>query len=91
MERLAPKRAHGAEDVKAQLKSHADQAIASGVFGVPAIEVDGKVFWGLDSLPMLRSYLDGDAWFTDTRWNGVQARCPRVFPWRALEMSPYEM
>jgi hypothetical protein len=26
--------------------------------------VDGKVFWGYDSLPMLRAYLQGDAWFT---------------------------
>ena len=69
--RLVPKRAPGAEDVKAQLKNHADQAIALEVFGVPAIEVDGKVFWGLDSLPMLRSYLDGDAWFTDAHWDGV--------------------
>ena len=71
VERLAPPRAPGAEDVKAQLKSHADQAIAASVFGVPAIEVDGKVFWGLDSLPMLRSYLDGDAWFSDAQWNGI--------------------
>ena len=70
-ERLAPARPSGAEDVKAQLKNHADQAIALGVFGVPAIAVDGKVFWGLDSLPMLRSYLEGDAWFTDTHWDGV--------------------
>ena len=44
VERLAPTRAHGAEDVKAQLKSHADQAIALGVFRVPAIKVDSKVF-----------------------------------------------
>lgn len=71
--RLAPPRAAGDEGVKAQLKAHADQAIALGVFGVPSIEVDGKVFWGLDGLPMLRSYLDGDAWFADTRWNAVHA------------------
>ena len=72
-ERLAPPRSLSANDVKAQLKDHAEQAIALGVFGVPAIEVDGKVFWGLDSLPMLRSYLDGDTWFADTHWDGVTA------------------
>ena len=33
----------------------ADQAKQAGVFGVPAWEVDGKVFWGQDALPMLRS------------------------------------
>jgi 2-hydroxychromene-2-carboxylate isomerase len=70
---MAPQRSPGSEEVKAQLKSHADQAIAAGVFGVPAIEVDGKVFWGLDSLPMLRSYLVGDAWFTDDHWEGVKS------------------
>ena len=69
--RLAPPRAPGGDDVKAQLKGHADLAIAQGVFGVPSIEVDGKIFWGLDSWPMLRAYLDGDAWFADTRWDAV--------------------
>ena len=73
VDRLAPPRAPDGDEAKAQLKKHADEAVAQGVFGVPAIEVDGKVFWGLDSLPMLRSYLDGDAWFTDVRWNGVNA------------------
>ena len=71
VEHLAPSRAPDGDEAKAQLRHHTDAAIAQGVFGVPAIEVDGKLFWGLDSLPMLRSYLDGDAWFTDERWNGV--------------------
>ena len=35
---------------------------------MPAFEVDGKVFWGMDSLPMLRGWLEGDAWF-DTGWD----------------------
>lgn len=68
---LAPARSVDDERVKAQLKANTDKAIAQGVFGVPAIEVDGKVFWGLDSLPMLRNYLDGDAWFSDKQWQGV--------------------
>ncbi len=70
---LAPARPTGDASVKTQLKDNTDAAIAQGVFGVPAIEVDGKVFWGLDSLPMLRNYLDGDAWFSDAQWNGVSA------------------
>lgn len=72
-ERLAPARAPSDDSVKAQLKAHADEAISLGVFGVPTIEVDGKVFWGLDALPMLRNYLDGDAWFSDANWDGVTA------------------
>ncbi len=70
---LAPLRDPSSEETKAQLKQHADEAIAKGVFGVPAFEVDGKVFWGLDSLPMLRQYLEGNSWFTDDRWNAVRA------------------
>lgn len=50
-----------------QLRSHTDDAIAKGVFGAPTFEVDGKLFWGLDSLPMLKAYLDEDPWF-DSAW-----------------------
>ena len=69
---LAPSRDPVAEDVKAELRANAETAIAAGVFGVPAFEVDGKVFWGLDALPMLRQYLDGNPWFQDSQWDAVQ-------------------
>jgi 2-hydroxychromene-2-carboxylate isomerase len=62
-ERLAPTRAPNSDEVKAQLKANTDEAIDRGVFGVPTFEVDDKLFWGVDSLPMLRAYLLGDAWF----------------------------
>jgi 2-hydroxychromene-2-carboxylate isomerase len=68
---VAPRQDLASDCVKQQLKQHADDAVAQGVFGVPAFEVDGKVFWGLDALPMLRAYLEGDAWFADSRWQGV--------------------
>jgi 2-hydroxychromene-2-carboxylate isomerase len=70
-QQLAPARDPSDASVKAQLKSHADEAIAKGVFGVPAFEVDGKVFWGLDGLPMLRAYLQGDAWFDGPCWDAA--------------------
>ena len=57
-------------DVKAQLQAHTDEAIARGVFGVPTLEVDGKLFWGLDALPMLQAYLAGDPWF-ETHWDAA--------------------
>lgn len=62
---LAPQRAPDDATVKAQLKAHTDEALARGVFGVPTFAVDDKLFWGLDALPMLRAYLQGDesAWF----------------------------
>jgi 2-hydroxychromene-2-carboxylate isomerase len=78
-QQLAPARDPAGEEVKAQLKANADEAIATGVFGVPAFEVDGKAFWGLDALPMLRAYLDGDGWFTDGDWERVQ-NIPSALP-----------
>jgi 2-hydroxychromene-2-carboxylate isomerase len=56
--------------VKAQLKSHTDEAIALGLFGVPTFVVDGKLFWGFDALPMLAAYLAGDGWF-EAAWPSV--------------------
>ena len=70
-QQLGPARNAADEEVKAQLKAHTDDAIAHDVFGVPALVVDGKVFWGLDALPMLRRYLEGDSWFADGTWNSV--------------------
>ena len=57
--------------VKTQLRSHTDDAIATGVFGVPTFEVDGKLFFGLDALPMLRAHLDADPWL-DSAWAAAE-------------------
>jgi 2-hydroxychromene-2-carboxylate isomerase len=75
---LAPQRAPGSAEVKADLKAHTDEAIARGVFGVPTIAVDGKLFWGLDALPMLRAYLLGDAWFDGPDWDAPGQLAPGV-------------
>ncbi|WP_298925952.1 2-hydroxychromene-2-carboxylate isomerase [uncultured Ramlibacter sp.] len=69
---LKPARAADSDEVKAQLKAGTQEAIALGLFGVPAMAVDGKLFWGFDALPMLRSYLDGEPWFTGGDWESVQ-------------------
>ncbi|HYW56215.1 MAG TPA: 2-hydroxychromene-2-carboxylate isomerase [Polaromonas sp.] len=68
---LAPQRAANSDEVKAQLKAHSDEAIAAGVFGVPTFVVDGKAFWGLDALPMLRDYLCAGAFFAESNWDSV--------------------
>lgn len=65
---LQPRRDPAGEDVKAELKANTDEAIARGVFGVPTYEVDGRIFWGFDGLPMLREYLDGNPWFASGAW-----------------------
>lgn len=61
---LAPLKSPDGDRVKAALRVNTDAAIAGGVFGVPAFEVDGQIFWGFDSLPMLRAYLLGDPFFS---------------------------
>jgi 2-hydroxychromene-2-carboxylate isomerase len=70
-QQIAPVQDVASERVKEQLKAHAAEAIGLGVFGVPAWVVDGKVFWGLDSLPMLRAYLLGEPWFAGADWDAV--------------------
>jgi 2-hydroxychromene-2-carboxylate isomerase len=58
-------------EVKSLLKTHTDSAIRKGVFGVPTLEVDGKLFFGLDALPMLAAYLKQDQWLGDSVWDDV--------------------
>jgi len=70
---LMPARASDSEEVKQQLRANTDEALALGAFGVPTIEVDGQLFWGLDALPMLRDYLQGDAWFDGPIWRSAGA------------------
>ncbi len=65
---LQPQRALDDPAVKAELKAAGDEAIALGLFGVPSFVVDGRAFWGLDSLPMLRGALAGEAWFDGPGW-----------------------
>ena len=65
---LAPQRSVASDEVKAQLKANTEEALALGVFGVPTIAVDDKLFWGFDALPMLTAYLNNDPWF-DAQWD----------------------
>ncbi len=68
---LNPARSPSSDEVKAQLKANTDEALALGAFGVPTLVVDDKLFWGFDALPMLRDYLDGDAWFAGPQWDAA--------------------
>ncbi len=70
-EQLLPPLAPDDEAVKARLRRNTEEAIAAGVFGVPAYAVDDKLFWGFDALPMLRDYLGGEAWFDGPGWHAV--------------------
>jgi 2-hydroxychromene-2-carboxylate isomerase len=59
---------------KAQLRANTSEAIARGVFGVPACVADGRLFWGFDGLAMLRAALRGDAWFDGPQWDAAGGR-----------------
>ena len=71
---LAPARDPSGNEVKEELKANASEAIALGLFGVPSLVVDGKVFWGFDALPMLREFLDGGGWFRSGAWDTAAQR-----------------
>ena len=70
---LQPERDPSGDEVKAELKANTAAAIARGLFGVPTCEVDGRLFWGFDGLPMLRDYLEGKAWFASGAWEQAAA------------------
>lgn len=76
-DQLRPGQDAASDAPKALLRANTEAAQAAGVFGVPAFAVDGKLFWGLDGLPMLRAYLAGDEWFAgaegDARWAAPEA------------------
>ena len=71
-EHLLAQRRFDADQAKTLLSGNTAEALEKGVFGVPSFEVDGKVFWGLDGLPMLRSYLDGSPWFATEAWDDAR-------------------
>ena len=77
-EQLSLDRDPGSDAVKQLLRDASDAALAKGLFGVPTIEVDGRLFWGLDALPMLAAYLRGDPWFDGPAWQAAGAPRPGV-------------
>ena len=76
--RLGPTRDPASDAVKQQLRQGTDSAIAAGVFGVPSYACDGRLFWGLDALPMLRDALAGGAWFDGPAWDDAGRPRPGV-------------
>ena len=72
-QQLQPRRDPAGDAVKAERKANTDAALARGVFGVPTFTVDDQLFWGFDSLPVLRAYLEGDAGFGSPHWKDAAA------------------
>ena len=75
---LAPARDPASAAVKDELRAATAEAIAHGIFGVPSFELDGRLFWGVDALPMLRAALLGEAWFDGPAWDAAAQPRPGV-------------
>ncbi|MGB6487511.1 MAG: 2-hydroxychromene-2-carboxylate isomerase [Steroidobacteraceae bacterium] len=52
-----PETAATAPAAKDHLRANTAEAVSRGVWGVPTFEVDGELFWGADSFPMMLDYL----------------------------------
>ena len=75
-ESLAPRLDPASDAVKQRLRAETDSALARGVFGVPTIGIDDKLFWGFDALDMAAACLRGDAWFDAPHWQREGAPRP---------------
>jgi 2-hydroxychromene-2-carboxylate isomerase len=73
---LAPERDPAGEAVKRELRERTEAAVAAGLFGVPTLVCDGRAFFGLDALPMLRDALAGGPWFDGPAWDDAGAQPP---------------
>lgn len=47
-------------EAKQRLRAATEQAVASGVFGVPTTVADGEIFWGTDGLELVEACLRGE-------------------------------
>lgn len=51
-----------AAPAKERLRQATGAAMAAGVWGAPTFVVDGELFWGVDRMPMLESWLERGGW-----------------------------
>jgi 2-hydroxychromene-2-carboxylate isomerase len=77
-ETLAPRADPAGDEAKQRLRKATDEALARGVFGVPTMAIDDKLFWGFDALDMAAAYLRGDSWFEAGHWEREGASRPGV-------------
>ena len=73
-----PKTNPDSDIAKQRLRDNTSAALAEGVFGVPTISLDGRLFWGLDALPMVRDALLGGDWFNGPGWDAATTPPPGV-------------
>lgn len=52
-------------EIKQQLRTATEDAVAHGVFGVPTFRVDQDLFWGFDSIDMFTDFLTDETYSSD--------------------------
>ncbi len=62
--------------VKEKLKQSTAHAIERGVFGVPTLFLDGRLFWGEDATDMFRAYLKDPGLFDAPEFKRIEAVKP---------------
>jgi len=75
-EALAPVRDPAGAEVKDELRERTQAAVAAGIFGVPTLGAQGRLFFGQDALPMLRDALTGGGWFAGSGWDEAGQQPP---------------
>lgn len=63
----------GEPAIKEQLRRNTDAAIEAGVFGVPTLAIDGELFWGNDSHPLMAAVLDDPGLLDRPDWQQAVA------------------
>ena len=61
------------QSVKDVLTANTSAAAAANIFGVPSVELDGEIFWGVDSIEMLEDFLRDPAFFRSDEMRRVAA------------------
>jgi 2-hydroxychromene-2-carboxylate isomerase len=77
-EALALERDPDGDEVKAELRAATEDAIVRGLFGVPTVGVEGRLFWGVDALEMVAACLRGDPWFEREHWQALAKVTPGI-------------
>ncbi|MDV3515792.1 DsbA family protein [Stenotrophomonas sp. C1657] len=63
----------GAPAIKEQLRRNTEAAIEAGVFGVPTLAIDGELFWGNDTHPLMAAVLDDPSLLDRPDWQQAVA------------------
>jgi 2-hydroxychromene-2-carboxylate isomerase len=59
-------------ELKAQLRSNGERALAAEVFGVPTTVCEGRQFWGFDATDMLTAWLEDDSLFQSDAFTRIE-------------------